>query len=95
MVVDVVAQSRSQRVAELSRALADPVRAQVLELLRAADGEICQCHLHPHVSVSQPTLSHHLHKLTDCGLVDVRRRGRWAFYSVNDGALDVLRAWLA
>src|SRR3954465_9928542 len=75
--------------------LADPIRVQVLELLRAADGEVCQCDLQPLFDVSQPTMSHHLKKLRDGGLIGVERRGKWAYYTINDEALEVLRTWLS
>jgi ArsR family transcriptional regulator len=86
----------AERVAELAKVLADPIRVQILDLLRAADGgEVCQCHLQPVFGVSQPTLSHHLKKLADAGLVAVDRRGRWAHYSLHDDTLEVLRTWLS
>jgi ArsR family transcriptional regulator len=87
--------ARATDVAELARVLADPIRVQVLDLLRAADGDVCQCDLQPLFDVSQPTLSHHLKKLRDSGLIEVRRRGKWAYYSTNDDALELLRAWLS
>jgi ArsR family transcriptional regulator len=83
------------KVADAARLLADPIRVQVLDLLREADGEVCQCDLQPLFDVSQPTMSHHLKKLREGGLIDVERRGKWAYYSINDNALEVLRAWLS
>ena len=91
MIVDA---TRAAEVSSAAKALADPVRVEILDLLRAADGEVCQCHLRPRFDISQPTLSHHLRKLADAGLVEVERRGKWAHYSINDDALDALRAWL-
>lgn len=84
-----------ERVAELARALADPVRAQILGVLRDHGGELCQCELQPLFGVGQPTLSHHLRRLADAGLVTVRRRGRWAHYAADPAGLEALRAWLA
>ena len=49
----------------------------------------------PLFDLSQPTLCHHLHKLADAGLIAVERRGKWAYYSVEDEALEVLRSWLS
>jgi ArsR family transcriptional regulator, arsenate/arsenite/antimonite-responsive transcriptional repressor len=83
------------QVADVARLLADPIRVQVLDLLREADGEVCQCDLQPLFDVSQPTMSHHLKKLREGGVVDVERRGKWAYYSINDEALEVLRSWLS
>ena len=82
-------------VAETASALSDPVRFKILESLSAAGEEMCQCHLQPLAGVSQPTLSHHLARLVDAGLVDVERRGRWAWYSLRpDGAVG-LAGWIA
>jgi ArsR family transcriptional regulator len=86
---------RATDVADLARLLADPLRVQVLDLLRDAEGEVCQCDLQPLFAVSQPTLSHHLKKLSDGGLIAVERRGRWAYYSIDEDALEVLRTWLS
>ena len=87
--------ARALTVAGVARTLADPVRVEVLDVLRAADGEVCQCDLQPRFDISQPTLSHHLKKLADAGFVAVERRGKWAYYTINDDALEVLRTWVS
>jgi ArsR family transcriptional regulator, arsenate/arsenite/antimonite-responsive transcriptional repressor len=87
--------ARAERVAEAAKLLSDPIRVQVLDLLRNADGEVCQCELQPLFSVSQPTMSHHLKKLGDAGVLEVQRRGRWAYYVINHEALEELRSWLS
>jgi ArsR family transcriptional regulator len=86
---------RALVVSATAKALADPVRVQILQLLREADGEVCQCELQPLFAISQPTLSHHLKKLQAAGLIDVERRGKWAYYAINEDALEVLRAWVS
>jgi ArsR family transcriptional regulator, arsenate/arsenite/antimonite-responsive transcriptional repressor len=86
---------RAADVAAAAKVLADPVRVEILDLLRQAGAPICQCELHPLFDISQPTLSHHLKKLADADLIDVERRGKWAYYSINDRALEVLRSWLS
>src|SRR4051812_27094969 len=86
---------RAVELAAVGKALADPVRIEILGLLRSAGGQVCQCELHPLFEISQPTLSHHLKKLADADLIDVERRGKWAYYSINDLALEVLRSWLS
>jgi ArsR family transcriptional regulator len=86
---------RAARVSSCARVLADPIRVEIVDLLRAADGEVCQCDLQPLFPVSQPTLSHHLRKLIDADLVEVERRGKWAYYSINLHALEVLRSWVS
>ena len=79
---------------EIAKALADPVRLQIVDILRRQAGEVCVCDLQPLFEISQPTLSHHLKKLRDAGLVGVVRRGQWAYYYVVDGALEPLTTWL-
>lgn len=82
-------------VAALARALADPIRVRIVETLRRHDGEVCQCDLAPLFGISQPTLSHHLRKLRDAGVIGVERRGRWAYYTVRTETLEELSAWLS
>jgi ArsR family transcriptional regulator len=86
---------RAADVAAAAKALADPIRVEILGLLREAGGPVCQCELQPLFEISQPTLSHHLKKLADADLIEVRRRGKWAYYSIEDQALEVLRTWLS
>ena len=83
------------RLAEVAKALGDPIRLQLVDVLRKHAGKVCVCELVPLFDISQPTLSHHLRKLRDAGLVDSERRGLWAYYYVIPGALDELAAWLA
>jgi ArsR family transcriptional regulator len=83
------------RVAAIAKALADPVRVQLVDVLRKAAGEVCVCELVPLFDISQPTLSHHLKKLRDAGIVGVERRGLWAYYFVHPNALKELSAWLS
>lgn len=86
---------RAAGVAELAKLLSDPIRVQVLDVLRAHEEAVCQCELQPLFDVSQPTLSHHLRKLDEAGVVSVERRGRWAYYSIDPDALEVLSTWLS
>jgi ArsR family transcriptional regulator len=83
------------RTAAIAKALADPVRAQLFEIVRRHEEEICQCELQPLFELSQPTLSHHLRKLVDARLLDVERRGRWAYYAINPQSLEEIRSWLS
>jgi ArsR family transcriptional regulator len=78
----------------IAKALSDPVRVQIVDVLRRQAGEVCVCDLQTLFEISQPTLSHHLKKLREAGLVGVERRGQWAYYYVTSGALDPLSAWL-
>lgn len=79
----------------MARLLSDPIRVQVLDVLRGHDEAVCQCELTPLFDVSQPTLSHHLRKLEEAGFVSVERRGRWAYYSIEPDSLEVLSSWLS
>ena len=82
-------------MAESLQALGDPVRLQLVDVLRKHAGKVCVCELVPLFEISQPTLSHHLKKLRDAGIVDSERRGLWAYYYVLPGALEELTAWLS
>src|ERR1700674_2119690 len=89
-----VARDRALRMAEVAKALGDPIRLQLVDVLRKHAGKVCVCELVPLFEVSQPTLSHHLKKLRDAGLVDSERRGLWAYYYVLPGAMKELSSWL-
>ena len=74
-------------------ALADPVRLRVLSMLAASpEGEVCVCDFVEPLARSQPTVSHHLKILSEAGLVQGDRRGKWVWYSLNRSRLAELRA---
>jgi ArsR family transcriptional regulator len=79
----------------LGRALAEPLRVNVIDVLRRHGEPLCQCELVPLFDVPQSTLSHHITKLIDAGLVTVERRHKWAYYSISVEALEELSAWLS
>ncbi len=81
------------QVAERFRALADPTRVRMLNLL-VRNGELCVCDVQAHFDLSQPTISHHLSVLKRAGLVSSRQVGRWAFYEIDPAALSALAAVL-
>ena len=85
----------SERVAAVAKALAEPVRVQILDVLRRSDDEVCQCELIALFDIKQSLLSHHMRKLVDAGVVSVERRHKWAYYSVSTDALKELTAWLS
>lgn len=89
-----VEREQAERMARLAKALADPARVQLLDVLRKHAGEVCVCELVPLFELSQPTVSHHLKVLRDAGLVESERRGLWAYYYVIPGAWEELSAWL-
>ena len=84
----------AERIAAVAKALAEPVRVQILYVLRRSEQQVCQCELIPLFGITQPLLSHHLKKLIDAGVVQVERRHKWAYYSVSTDALKELTAWL-
>lgn len=87
--------SRALRMAEVAKALGDPIRLQVVDVLRRHAGKVCVCELVPLFDISQPTLSHHLKRLREAGIIDCERKGLWAYYYVVPGALEELSAWLS
>lgn len=90
-----VDRDRAERLAEIAKALGDPIRLQIVDVLRRHAGQVCVCELVPLFEVSQPTLSHHLRKLREAGVVDAERRGLWAYYYVRPEALEELSTWLS
>ena len=82
------------RMARVAKALGDPVRIQLVDVLRTHAGKVCVCELVPLFDLSQPTVSHHLKVLRRAGLVGCERVGLWAYYFVLPGALEELSAWL-
>jgi ArsR family transcriptional regulator len=89
-----VTRPSAERIADVARALSDPIRVQLVDVLRKHAGKVCVCELTPLFDVSQPTVSHHLKVLRDAGLVDVERRGLWAYYYVIPEATKELSTWL-
>ena len=89
-----VEREHAVRMAAVAKALGDPIRLQLVDVLRKHAGKVCVCELVPLFAVSQPTLSHHLKKLRDAGLVDSERHGLWAYYYVKPAAVDELATWL-
>jgi ArsR family transcriptional regulator len=90
-----VDREQAVRLADVAKALGDPIRLQLVDVLRKHAGKVCVCELVPLFDVSQPTLSHHLKRLRAAGIVDAERRGLWAYYYVRPEALDVLGRWLS
>jgi ArsR family transcriptional regulator len=82
----------AQATAALFKALADPARVRIVNMLAAADDGVCVCELTPELGLSQPTVSHHLRKLAEAGLLLRRRQGTWAYYSLDREALARLEA---
>jgi ArsR family transcriptional regulator, arsenate/arsenite/antimonite-responsive transcriptional repressor len=77
----------AEATAALFKALADPARVRIVNLLAAADEPVCVCELVAPLGLAQATVSHHLKKLTDAGLLDREERGKWAYVSINPEAM--------
>ena len=89
-----VEREQAERMAAIAKAIADPVRLQLVDVLRKHAGKVCVTELVPLFDLSQPTISHHLKALRDAGLLQSEKRGLWVYYYVQDGALDELAGWL-
>jgi ArsR family transcriptional regulator, arsenate/arsenite/antimonite-responsive transcriptional repressor len=72
---------QAERMGQVAKAIGDPIRMQLVELV-------------PLFDLSQPTVSHHLKVLRDAGIVGSERRGLWAYYYVNPDAVEELSTWL-
>lgn len=93
---DLLSAQAANEQAALFKALSDPTRLRLLRYVAASpQGTACACHLPEALGISQPTLSHHMKKLVEAGLVTREQRGRWAHYAIDEATLDRARAALA
>jgi ArsR family transcriptional regulator, arsenate/arsenite/antimonite-responsive transcriptional repressor len=76
----------AEATAALFKALADPARVKIVNLVATSDEAVCACEFIPALGLTQATVSHHLKKLTDTGLLEREQRGKWAFFSLNPEA---------
>ncbi|MEV4874928.1 ArsR/SmtB family transcription factor [Streptomyces cyaneofuscatus] len=85
----------AERIAVMFKALGDPVRLRLFSSVASHEGgEACVCDISD-VGVSQPTVSHHLKKLKEAGLLSSERRGTWVYYRVEPTVLAAMGALLA
>lgn len=77
----------AEATAQIFKALGDPARIKIVNMLATADQPVCACEFHPALGLSQATASHHLKKLTDAGLLEREQRGKWAYFSLNPEAV--------
>ena len=74
-------------------ALADKNRVRIVSVLLNAGGEACcVCDLEPQLGISQPTVSYHLKRLSDVGLLEREKRGTFAYYRLAPDAIERVRA---
>jgi ArsR family transcriptional regulator len=78
--------------ADLFRALADPARVRIVNWLATSGEAVCACDLNEPLGLAQPTVSHHLKKLVDAGLIAREQRGKWAYFSLKRDAVEKLSA---
>jgi ArsR family transcriptional regulator len=78
--------------AELFKALADPARVRIVNVIATSGEPVCVCELIEPLGLSQPTVSHHLKKLVDVGLLEREQRGKWAYFSLRRDAVETLAA---
>lgn len=96
MVAEPLTEVEAAGLAQVFKALADPVRLRLLSLVASyAGGEACVCDLAAHFDVTQPTISHHLKVLREAGLLESERRATWIYYRVRPEALARLSGLLA
>jgi ArsR family transcriptional regulator len=85
-----LSEAEAAATAELFRALADPARVRIVNILATSDEAVCICNLPDALGLSQPTTSHHMKKLLDAGLVEREQRGKWAYFSLKRDAVETL-----
>lgn len=84
--------SSNKETARVFKAFCDENRLQILELLRS--GEKCACKLLEEMSISQPTLSHHMKILCDSGIVVGRKEGKWMHYRISPEGVQIAKDYL-
>ena len=85
---------QAKATARVFKALADPARVRIVNLLAISPEPVCVCEFTGPLGLSQPTVSHHLKKLVAAGLLEREQRGTWAYYSLRPDVLGGLAAAL-
>jgi ArsR family transcriptional regulator len=89
LVGEPVSEATAASLAQVFKALGDPVRIRLVSLIGAHQGgEVCVCDLTAAFDLTQPTISHHLKVLRAAGIIDSERRGTWVYYRLVPAALD-------
>jgi ArsR family transcriptional regulator, arsenate/arsenite/antimonite-responsive transcriptional repressor len=83
---DRLGDDEADATARIFKALADPSRVKIVNVLARSEGAVCACEFEPALGLSQATVSHHLKKLTQAGLLEREQRGKWAYFSLNPEA---------
>ena len=82
LAAEALADEEATATARLFKALGDPARVKIVNLLAQRDKPVCACEFIPALGLAQATVSHHLKKLTEAGLLDREQRGKWAYFSL-------------
>jgi ArsR family transcriptional regulator len=88
LAAEILADDEADATALIFKALADPARVKIVNRLATSEGPVCCCEFIPALGLSQATVSHHLKKLTQVGLLDREQRGKWAYFSLNTEAAE-------
>jgi ArsR family transcriptional regulator, arsenate/arsenite/antimonite-responsive transcriptional repressor len=84
---DGLTNEEAEATAGVFKALGDPSRVRIVNLLARNPEPVCVCELTPAIGLSQPTVSHHLKKLVQAGLLTREQRGIWAYYALDREAV--------
>jgi ArsR family transcriptional regulator len=87
---EALSDEEAEATANLFKALGDPARVRIVNLLATAGEPVCACDFPDAVGLTQPTVSHHIKKLTEAGLLDREQRGKWAYFSLKRDAVEKL-----
>jgi ArsR family transcriptional regulator len=88
---EILSDKEAEATADVFKALADPARVRIINTLATGAGEpVCICHLTEPLGLSQPTVSHHMKRLLDAGLVEREQRSKWAYFSLKGDAVEKL-----
>src|SRR5689334_9181891 len=90
LAADRMSDDEAVATAELFKALADPARVRIVNLIATAGEAVCACEFNDAVGLSQPAVSHHLKRLTEAGLLEREQRGKWAYFSLRGDAVEKL-----
>jgi ArsR family transcriptional regulator len=87
-----LSEEEANATAALFAALANPARVRIVNLLAGSDGKVCLCNLTEPLGLAQATVSQHLRKLVDAGLVLREERGKWSYFSIDSQAFERVAA---
>jgi ArsR family transcriptional regulator, arsenate/arsenite/antimonite-responsive transcriptional repressor len=89
---DALEDEEADATARLFKVLGDPARVKIVNLLARSESPVCACEFIPVLGLAQATVSHHLTKLTEAGLLEREQRGKWAYFSLNRDAGEQLES---